>query len=189
MSLNLPPMLVSERLHYAPISQYCIPDIVKLLEDYETVYLLTYAPFPYTEKDALLWVNHVMNMNNNGYGYFWGIYDFENQFIGTIGLSVDPEHEKGELHYWLGKKYWGHGYGTEAAKRIINFAFKIKKLERLMVNCLTRNTRSEHVIKKCGFKFEGEAEHYVKRFGVFENVKFYRLLSSEFKDLDAKNIL
>lgn len=182
-------MLVSERLHFAPISQYCIPNIVKLLEDYETVYLLTYAPFPYTEQDALIWVNHVTNLNNNGYGYFWGIYNQDNNFIGTVGLSVDPEHEKGELHYWLGKDYWGQGYATESAKRIIKFAFENKHLERLMVNCLTRNIRSQRVIEKCGFVFEGEADHYVKRFGIFENVKFYRLLSSDFQSLHKQKIL
>jgi RimJ/RimL family protein N-acetyltransferase len=115
-----------------------------------------------------------------GRGCFWGIHDRGDAFIGTGGLSIFPEHEKAELHYWLGKADWGQGYGTEIAHRIMNYAFKDLKLNRLEVNHMTRNIRSQHVIEKCRFKFEGTLRSYVKRFGQFEDVKFYSQLREEF---------
>jgi RimJ/RimL family protein N-acetyltransferase len=116
-----------------------------------------------------------------GMGCFWGIRARDDQFMGTTGLSLFPEHKKAELHYWLGKDYWGKGYGTETAKRIIAYAFQNFKIERLEVNHMTRNLRSQRVIEKCGFAFEGTMRSYVKRFENFEDVKFYSLLRKEFE--------
>jgi RimJ/RimL family protein N-acetyltransferase len=174
------PVLSSERLALQVIQEKDLSAIVNLLSDYETVWMLTYAPWPYTVQEAVLWTNHVNNMCAMGIGCFWGIHDRENTFIGTAGLSIFPEHEKAELHYWLGKAYWGHGYGTEIARRIMSYAFGDLKLNRLEVNHMARNIRSQRVIEKCGFKFEGTLRSSVKRFGQFEDVKFYGQLRKEF---------
>jgi RimJ/RimL family protein N-acetyltransferase len=144
--------------------------------------MLTYAPWPYTVQSAAHWVNHVNNLCTTGMGCFWGIHDEGNAFIGTAGLSIFPEHEKAELHYWLGKAYWGQGYGTEIARRLVKYTFEDLELNRLEVNHMMRNIRSQRVIEKCGFKFEGILRAYVKRFGEFEDVKFYSQLREEFTE-------
>jgi RimJ/RimL family protein N-acetyltransferase len=95
--------LSSARLSFQTIKEEEIREIVQLLSDYETVWMLTYAPWPYTVQEAAVWVNHVNQMCRNGVGRFWGVHDGMGTFIGTAGLSLFPEHEKGELHYWLGK--------------------------------------------------------------------------------------
>ncbi|MDR2371767.1 MAG: GNAT family N-acetyltransferase [Puniceicoccales bacterium] len=174
------PVLSSERLMLQTIQEKDLSAIVNLLSDYETVWMLTYAPWPYTVQEAVLWVNYVNNMCTMGRGCFWGIHGEGNVFIGTAGLSIIPEHEKAELHYWLGRAYWGQGYGTEIARRIMSYAFEDLKVNRLEVNHMVRNTRSQHVIEKCGFKFEGTLRSYVKRFDQFEDVKFYSRLREEF---------
>ncbi|MDR2812791.1 MAG: GNAT family N-acetyltransferase [Puniceicoccales bacterium] len=174
------PLLSSERLTLQAIREKDLDTIVNLLSDYETVWMLTYAPWPYTLQEAAFWVNYVNNMCAVGKGCFWGVHDGENTLIGTAGLSMFPEHEKAELHYWFGKAYWGQGYGTEIAHRVIDYAFEDLKLNRLEVNHMVRNIRSQHVIEKCGFKLEGMLRSYVKRFGQFEDVKFYSLLREEY---------
>ncbi|MDR1590641.1 MAG: GNAT family N-acetyltransferase [Puniceicoccales bacterium] len=175
------PVVSSERLTLQPIREEDLGAIINLLSDYETVWMLTYAPWPYTVQAAANWANHINNMCAAGVGCFWGIHDRKNVFIGTVGLSIFPEHEKAELHYWFGKEYWGQGYGTETARRIVRYAFEDLKLNRLEVNHMIRNIRSQRVIEKCGFKFEGMLRAYVKRFGQFEDVKFYSQLRGEFK--------
>jgi RimJ/RimL family protein N-acetyltransferase len=175
------PVLSSERLTLRTIGEKDLGEIIHLLSDYETVWMLTYAPWPYTVQDAMQWVNHVNGMCMASMGCFWGIHDGENAFIGTAGLSIFPEHEKAELHYWLGKAYWGQGYGTEIAQRVIDYAFEHLKLNRLEVNHMVRNVRSQHVIEKCGFRLEGTLRSYVKRFNQFEDVKLYGLLGEEYK--------
>jgi RimJ/RimL family protein N-acetyltransferase len=174
------PRLSSERLVLAPLCEEDLDAIIQWLSDYETVLMLTHAPWPYTANDAIQWLSHVNRMCAMNVGCFWGVHDSEGVFIGTSGLSLFPEHEKGELHYWLGKKYWGLGYGTEIARRTIAYAFENAHLNRLEVNHMARNVRSQRVVEKCGFKFEGNMRAYIKRFGVFEDLRFYSLLREEF---------
>ena len=181
------PVLRSDRLSFQPLCEDDVGKILYLLSDYETVLLLTYAPWPYTLDDAIIWFNHVNRMCANNIGRFWGIHDKEDALIGTVGLSLFPEHEKAELHYWLGKKYWGQGYGTESAQRVIRYAFEECEIDRLEVNCMVRNERSQRVIKKNHFVYEGTLRHYVNRFGVHEDVQFYSLLREEFQKFFPKH--
>ena len=41
--------------------------------------------------------------------------------IGICGVHPERDWEFG---YWLGKPYWGQGYATEAAQRLVAFAFE-----------------------------------------------------------------
>jgi RimJ/RimL family protein N-acetyltransferase len=180
------PALSSERLEWKPLAKEDLRSITHWLSDYETVLMLTYAPWPYGEADALQWLTQVNRMCATNAGCFWGIH-LGKTFIGTAGLSLFPEHEKGELHYWLGKRHWGQGYGTEIARYAIAYAFEHIRLNRLEVNHMARNLRSQRVIEKCGFKFEGLMQAYIRRFGSFEDVKFYRLLREEFVQYGEKS--
>ncbi|MDE6575845.1 MAG: GNAT family N-acetyltransferase [Opitutales bacterium] len=178
-TLQCCPILYSERLALCPIQKEDAERITELLSDYETVYMMTYAPWPYTLADSQQWIDYVHWLCSENKGRFWGIYDSDGVFIGTIGMSLYPEHDRGELHYWLGRLYWGKGYGTEAAKRAIRYAFQDLRLECLDVNHMSRNLRSQRLIQKCGFQYEGTFRHYVKRFGHYEDVKNYSLLRSD----------
>ena len=48
--------------------------------------------------------------------------------IGACG--IDPRDEGTELGYWLGAGYWGHGFMTEAARAVIDYAFGDLRHER-----------------------------------------------------------
>ena len=181
------PNLSSERLNLVPISTGMAKPISELLSDYEMVYLLTYAPWPYTLQDAAAWVAYVSQLMELERGMFWAIHMHSGEFIGTIGMSIHPEHDRAELHYWIGRSFWNHGYATEAAKTVIRYAFQTLHINRLEINHMVRNIQSKRVIEKCRFIFEGIFKDYVKRFGQFEDVCFYRLLISDFNRLYCHN--
>ena len=64
----------------------------------------------------------------------------------------------------------GKGYGTQAEKLAIKYAFE--KLGMLAVNAdaVLKNTRSQHVLEKVGFRF-------VKEEGIF---LYYRVEQADF---------
>ena len=64
----------------------------------------------------------------------------------------------------------GKGYGTQAEKLAIKYAFE--KLGMLAVNAdaVLKNTRSQHVLEKVGFRF-------VKEGGIF---RYYRVEQADF---------
>lgn len=78
--------------------------------------------------------------------------------IGSLGLMKDF-HRQGdgllEIGYVLGKKYWGRGLMTEAVKAALKFGFGELGLEMMTVYHFDYNKRSQRVIEKCGFKYEG----------------------------------
>jgi len=59
------------------------------------------------------------------------------------------------LGYVLAESYWGKGYTTEAAKRLIQYAFEELNIDLLSVYHYPHNIRSKRVIEKCGFHYEG----------------------------------
>ncbi|MBJ8031343.1 GNAT family N-acetyltransferase [Bacillus cereus group sp. N21] len=78
----------------------------------------------------------------------------ENILIGTMTLRIDKQHNKGELAYWLGKDYWGKGYATESAKRVMDFGFCELNLNRIWAPAMSKNQASTQVMKKIGITYE-----------------------------------
>lgn len=117
------------------------------------------VPYPYTKKDALWWVNHCLEQQKEKprKSYEFGLCLKEGlELIGGVGLSrIDSEQGIGEIGYWLGEKYWRQGYGFEACKALINFAFKKLKLRKIKIPVFADNEASNGLARKLGFKLEG----------------------------------
>lgn len=67
---------------------------------------------------------------------------------GAILLSNNQKFYNGEIAYWSGEKYWGKGYGTEAAKALIEFAFQEKKLPKVFARISSLILHLEESCKK-----------------------------------------
>jgi len=59
-----------------------------------------------------------------------------------------------EVIYVLAKQYWGRGYAAEMAKRLIDYAFKEKNLQRVIALIKPGNGASAKVAETCGLKVE-----------------------------------
>ena len=60
-----------------------------------------------------------------------------------------------EAGLWIGKPWWGRGYGTEAAQALIDHAFADHRVNVLWCSNRVTNARARRVIEKCGFQFRG----------------------------------
>ena len=54
----------------------------------------------------------------------------------------------------LHRQYWGKGYATEAARRMLRFGFEDLKLHRIWASVAPDNTASVHVLEKIGMRRE-----------------------------------
>jgi len=59
----------------------------------------------------------------------------------------------GPFGYLIAKSYWGQGIATEAALRVMEYAFTDLKTDVITTAHKNHNARSKRVIEKCGFKF------------------------------------
>lgn len=104
----------------------------------------------------------------------------EGALVGTISLSLTPEHDRGELGYWIGESFWGRGYCTEAAREMIRYGFQELGLFRIGSHHMVRNPASGRVMQKIGMRFEGRRRGIYKKRGAYEDCDFYGMLRADF---------
>ena len=111
-----------------------------------------------------------------------------NEIIGNISIYEDTAREgvkSMELGYALSDEYWGRGYMTEAAKALMAYAFEKYDLVIMAIRTSEVNRRSQRVIEKCGFKYEGtirKAYHIYT--GEDRDSRFYSITREEWEALN-----
>lgn len=118
-------------------------------------------------------------------GGVWAIRDKENgRAIGTISFEEDrmrPGIKSKELGYSLDESYWGKGLMTEAAKEVIRYGFEELGLEMICICTGPENKRSQNVIRKCGFTYEGTLRKAYKVYdGSIRDVLCHSLQKEEY---------
>lgn len=80
--------------------------------------------------------------------------------IGEVQIKyINNIAKKGNLGIHLvNDSVKGRGYGTEAEKLMIQYAFEKLGLNTLYADAVLRNTRSQYIMKKLGFQYVCEDE-------------------------------
>jgi RimJ/RimL family protein N-acetyltransferase len=108
----------------------------------------------------------------------------ENNFvpIGMVGINW-REPNAPELGYWLGVEHWGQGFGTEAARAVIDFFFEEHGVEYLYAGARVTNPASRNILEKCGFQWSGVELHRFEALGSSTPVDRFRLSRSVWSSL------
>ncbi|GAK40585.1 hypothetical protein TCA2_3075 [Paenibacillus sp. TCA20] len=140
-------------------------------------------PYPYPAGTAEAFIVRRQAIQSKGDGYSFAVLDaLTTEFMGVVGLQVNRNHNHAELAYWIGKPFWGQGYGTEAAQCVLQFAFYDLQLNRVWAAALVRNPASSTVMRKIGMKLEGTFPQHVMKWGQYEDLEYYGILASEYKE-------
>lgn len=116
----------------------------------------------------------------------WAIREKDSgKIIGSIGLEPDRRREdvnSKEMGYSLSKECWGKGYMPEAAKAVMDYGFEEFGLTVMGICTGPDNHRSQRVIEKCGFKFEGRQRRGYRIFdGSDRDNMVYSILREEWE--------
>lgn len=114
----------------------------------------------------------------------------EEKVVGIIALEPDrlrPDANSRELGYNLAEDHWGRGYMTEAAREVLRFGFCELGLDQIGI-CTSRvNARSQRVIEKCGFTYEGTLRRTYKIYdGTLRDSMIFSMLKEEWEDFNGK---
>jgi len=174
-------ILQTERLI---LRRYELEDAVRahiLAGEKEIIETTLAIPYPYLLEHAESWIQQHPKLIENGAAYpFAVVMKAGNVLIGTMTLRIDKQHNKGELAYWIGKDYWGKGYATEAAKRVMDFGFFELNLNRIWAPAMSKNWASTQVMKKIGMTYEGTLKQDILKWGTYEDVDIYGILKSDY---------
>lgn len=90
--------------------------------------------------------------------------------IGNVGLyTINWISRSGELRIIIGeKKYWGKGYGTEATKLVLEYAFDKLNLNKVWLGVNVEHVAAVRCYENAGFVKEG-----ILREEIYRNGKYY----------------
>ncbi len=84
------------------------------------------------------------------------IHKIDQEWIGWCGLdALDPARSDPVLFYLLKEKYWGRGLATEAARAVLDYAFRVLNLPRIDSSAAGDNLASVRVMEKLGMNYLG----------------------------------
>lgn len=92
------------------------------------------------------------------YGHgFWALeLKRTNEFIGLAGLAhvlfEAPFTPAVEIGWRLASAHWGHGYATEAARAVLDYAENCLELSEIVSFTVPQNLRSRNVMEKIGME-------------------------------------
>ncbi|MBT3393609.1 MAG: GNAT family N-acetyltransferase [Waddliaceae bacterium] len=130
-------------------------DVYDNINDKDIVLWTSNIPYPYPKDGAEKWIAKAHREMKSEKSYAFAIA-FDDKLIGVISLmNVDKKNQKAEIGYWLGKKFWGRGFMTEAVAKVLEFGFQTLKLHRIDASLYSGNIASQKVLMKSGFVLEG----------------------------------
>lgn len=149
----------SDRLLLRPIWPEDWEGVYAEIADEGVVRNLASAPWPYTAVDAQKFAAMGSGADPLFPRFLATIAD-HGAVIGCIGM--DPRDDETELGYWIGRRHWGHGYATEAARAVVEIA-RMLGHKRLIASHFADNPASGNVLCKAGFVRTGETESRFSR--------------------------
>lgn len=87
---------------------------------------------------------------------FWAVCLADGTLIGNLYLSGADEFGTREIGYVFARACWYKGYATEAARRLVAYAFERLATRRIIALCDTRNAASFALMERLGMRREGE---------------------------------
>lgn len=87
--------------------------------------------------------------------------------------------QSGSLGYWMGERYAGRGYMSDAVRALVRFGFDTLRLHRIEAACLPHNDASIRLLEKVGFKREGYARAYLCIDGRWQDHLLYGMVSDD----------
>jgi len=175
-----------------------VDDVLEYNNDLEIVqYQVGISSEPFTRKDAETLVEMFSNpsywetghpqlpstANGAGLLQIFALV-LEGRVIGEVALNQredDRRNNRVELAYSLSRQHWGKGLATEAARAVMDWAFRTYDFNRMYAWSDPRNIGSWRVLEKLGMKREGLLRSHLYWNGEYRDQLYFGLLRAEWE--------
>lgn len=137
------------------LRQWCDDDLEQVVEMNADPKVMEFIGPPLNEDQSKAMMARARSSwEQRGYGRFALEVLESGSVIGFVGLAqtrIDAHFAPAvEIGWRLSTKYWGHGYATEGAIAVRDFAFEELGLSEIVSFTSKNNLRSRHVMEKIG---------------------------------------
>ena len=110
----------------------------------------------------------------------------DNIHIGNIKLgNINWIHRYADLGIMIGeKKYWGKGYGQEACRLLLKYAFEVLNLNKVILGVYATHKQAIRIYQKVGFKIEGRVKKLLNFKGKYTDKIVMGILKQEFLSVE-----
>jgi RimJ/RimL family protein N-acetyltransferase len=141
------------------------------------------AAYTHSVKSTKDWLEKELEKDSPSF-YLFAIRSLEDdRLIGEIGLD-GISWSQGDTFVGISigdRADWGKGYGTDAMRVILRYAFKELNLRRVTLDVFEYNPRAIRSYEKVGFTHEGRARKYLHREGQRYDLLFMGILREEWE--------
>jgi RimJ/RimL family protein N-acetyltransferase len=181
------PLLRGERVWLRPLEERDMPAYVAAINDTEVGGIAGYA-WPQSVAQATAWLSQAIE-GWGRHGFYFAVCELgDDRFVGTTWLKeLNLLHGNAELAICMDRDHIGSGWGTEAQRVLLAFAFRSVGLARVYLTTAAEdNARAIRSYEKVGFRLEGRMRNaYRGGPGLHDAV----LMSILREDWDAANSL
>lgn len=180
-------MFRGENVQLAAVRREYLAQYVEWLNDWEvSQYLMPGTVVPFSLEDENEWFEH---QRKEGGSFVFAILALPDlKLIGNCGLHrVDMKNRSGVFGIFIGDKtYWNKGYGTDATRSLLRFAFEELGLNRVELEVYDFNLRAMRAYEKAGFRRDGVHRQGLYRNGRFHDEIIMCILREEWNALNAE---
>ncbi len=175
-------MIYGERIRLRAAEREDIPTFVRWFNDPEVrQYLLMYEPMSRAQEER--WFERRLDARDD---YLFCVEAAKGDgwvHIGNCGLhQIDWRNRHAVFGIALGEKaYWGQGYGTDAVRTMLRFAFEVLNLHRVELEVYDYNKRAQRCYEKAGFRREGTRREARYHDGRYYDSHLMAVLRDEFE--------
>lgn len=148
------PVLTTERLTMRPICRRDAKDMYEYCSIPEVTEYVTWEP----HESLRFTKRHIRKIRisyRQGTFHDWALVTSDGKMIGTCGFtSFSFDTGACEIGYVVNPAYTNRSFATEAAMRLIRFAFEDLCAETVFARCMAGNAASRRVMEKCGMVSE-----------------------------------
>lgn len=129
-------------------------DLSEILQDPVTMTAYEHAFSPQEVDDWL--ARQRQRYRQDGAGLWAVVRREDGAFVGQVGLTRQDTGVRieWEIGYLLKRRYWHHGYATEAAAGCRDYAFRVLDQERVVAIIRDTNRASQRVARRLGMQPE-----------------------------------
>ena len=113
---------------------------------------------------------------------FYFAIESNDELIGECGLhEIDHFNRRCELGIGIGRDFWGKGFGQDACRTLLDYAFEHLNMNRVGLYVLADDPRAVGAYRKAGFIEEGRLRQHSWVRGEFHDELVMSVLREEWK--------
>ena len=181
--------VVGEKVALGPLRRELLPSYLKWVSDFEVTRSLGVPIRPYTIEAEEAWFEGVTKADRE---IMFTIYEqCTLRPIGNGGLKdVDHAHGTATFGILIGEKdCWGKGYGTEATRLVLDYAFTVLGLNNILLTVFSFNERGIRAYLRAGFKEIGRRRSARRLAGQSYDVVYMDCIATEFASPVLRQLL